>query len=77
MRLKQVTKYAGRAGAAAVPATALVATALVTTSLMTTAGATPATARTSGLSSAFGISATGLVNIPQTPQVSSATGPAD
>ena len=58
MRLKHATKYAGRAGAVAVPATALVATALVTTSMMTTAGASPSTARTSGLSSAFGVSAT-------------------
>jgi hypothetical protein len=77
VRLKHATKYAGRAGAVAVPATALVATALVTTSMMTTAGASPSTARTSGLSSAFGVSATGLVNVPQIPQVSSATGPRD
>jgi hypothetical protein len=75
VRLKYVTKYAGRAGALAVPATALAATSLVTTSLMTTAGASPSTARTPGLASAYGVSATGLVNVPQTPQVSSVTGP--
>ena len=71
MRLKHVTKYAGRAGALAVPATALAATSLLATSLATTADASPYDARTAGAASAFGVSAAGLVNVPQTPQVSS------
>lgn len=75
MRLKHVTKYAGRAGALAVPATALAATSLLATSLATTADASPYDARTAGAASAFGVSAAGLVNVPQTPQVSSLSGP--
>lgn len=59
MRLMHLTKYAAIAGALATPL-AFVA---------------PASATTSGSSSAFGVSASGLVNIPQTPAVSSTAQP--
>jgi hypothetical protein len=59
VRLMHLTKYAAIAGALATPL-AFVA---------------PASATTGGSSSAFGLSASGLVNIPQTPAVSSATQP--
>ncbi|HEY0541425.1 MAG TPA: choice-of-anchor P family protein [Actinoallomurus sp.] len=62
MRLKHLTTFVAIAGAVAVPA-AIAASA--------SASASP----TGGAASAFGVSATGLVNIPQTPAVSSLTGP--
>ncbi|MCW2946692.1 MAG: hypothetical protein JWR24_3409, partial [Actinoallomurus sp.] len=65
MRLMHLTKYAAIAGALATPL-AFVASASASTS--TTTG---------GSSSAFAISASGLVNIPQTPAVSSAAQPND
>ena len=62
MRLTHVTTIAAIGGALAVPA-----------ALAATASATPAP--TPGVSWAYGVSAAGLVNIPQTPQVSSLKGP--
>lgn len=59
MRLMTLTASAAIAGAIAVPA-----------ALAATASASPAT----GTASAFGLSATGLVNIPQTPAVTSSSG---
>jgi hypothetical protein len=61
VRLMHLTKYAAIAGALATPL----------------AIAAPASATTGGGNAAFGISATGLVNIPQTPAVSSTTQPND
>lgn len=61
MRLKNVTRYAAIAGALATPL-AFVA---------------PASATTGGTGSAFGIAASGLVNVPPTPAVSSAARPHD
>jgi hypothetical protein len=60
VRLKHLTTFVAIAGAVAVPA-----------AIAATASASPA----GGAASAFGVSATGLVNIPQTPAVSSLTGP--
>jgi hypothetical protein len=77
VRLKQVSKYAGRAGSLAVPGAALVATSLVTMSMVTTVGATSYGAPVTTPASAYGVSATGLVNVPQTPRVSSLAGPRD
>lgn len=59
MRLKPLTTSIAIAGALAVPAV-----------IAATASASPA----GGTSSAFGVSATGLINVPQTPAVSSVTG---
>jgi hypothetical protein len=61
VRLKHLTTFVAIAGAVAVPA-----------AIAASASASPA----GGAASAFGVSATGLVNIPQTPAVSSLTGPA-
>ena len=61
MRLTRVTRYAAIAGALATPL----------------AFAVPASAATGGGDSAFGLSASGLVNIPPTPAVSSAARPHD
>ena len=61
MRLTQATRYAAIAGALATPL----------------AFAVPASAATGGGDSAFGLSASGLVNIPPTPAVSSAARPHD
>lgn len=59
---KHFIRYAAVAGALAAPLAA---------------AATPASATTNGGSSAFGLSATGLLSIPQTPAVSSASAPHD
>lgn len=62
MRLKHLTVPIAIAGALAVPA-----------AIAASASASPA----AGTSSAFGLAATGLVNVPATPAVSSATAPYD
>lgn len=68
MRMKNVTTSVAIAGALAMPVV-----------LAAAASASPAngtaSARTGGPAWAFGVSATGLVNIPQTPMVSSLSGP--
>ncbi|MDN3353036.1 choice-of-anchor P family protein [Actinomadura sp. DC4] len=74
MRLKLLTKSVAVAGALAVPATVVPAAVVVAAVTATSAAAaSPA----GGVSSAFGVSATGLVNVPQIPAVSSATGTHD
>lgn len=62
MRLIQLSSYVAIAGAIAVPATMA-------------ASASASTNPPGGTASAFGVSAVGLVNVPQTPQVSSLNGP--
>ncbi|MGH3376759.1 MAG: choice-of-anchor P family protein [Actinoallomurus sp.] len=62
MRLTRVSTFIAIAGAIGVPA-----------AIAATASASPAP----GVSWAYGVSAVGLVNVPQTPQVSSLKGPRD
>src|SRR4051812_49360768 len=67
--MRKHLKYGAIVGALAAPVAAAV--------VVPAASATSATSATSGdsPSSAFGISATGLLNVPQTPSVSSASHP--
>lgn len=65
MRLMHVSRYVAIVGALAVPA-----------AVAATASASPVGGGSAGgIASAFGVSAVGLVNVPQAPQASSVTGP--